>query len=217
MVLNFNVQGDFETVLDGWEPVTLLRRGGSEEIALPRAWRYSGRSEPAEPGVADVARHDVEWQFAWNDEVDKPRIGDAIVDAADEAWTILSVIEHGAKSRLRCVARNLAFVHALADRVEILVAVWEDGGSGPEIVGWNTLYSAVPASIQPERTTVDHATDPPTSVASYRVILGRQLALDHNHRIVDGEGTTYRVLEFTQAERIDALPVAKVKKLPAAP
>jgi hypothetical protein len=217
MTIAFNVQGDFEIVLDGWEPVTLLRRGGSEAIALPRAWRYTSRHEPAEPGIADVAQHDVEWQFAWNDEVEKPRIGDSIVDAADEAWTILSVVEHGAKSRLRCLGRNLAFVHALSDRVEILAAVWGDGGSGPEIVGWNTLYSAVPASIQPERTTVDHAPDPPTSVASHRIILGRQLALDHNHRIVDGEGTTYCVLEFTQAERIDALPVAKVKKLSAAP
>jgi hypothetical protein len=217
MPLDFNIQGDFTAVVDGWEPVTLLRRGGSAAIAVPRAWRYSSLSEPAEPGMADVARHDVEWQFEWADETDVPRVGDAIVDANGVCWTILSVVEHGAKSRLRCLGRNLAFVHALADRVEILAAVWEEGGSGPEIVGWNSLHSAVPASIQPEPTIVDHAADPPTSETIYRIVLGRQLALDHNHRIVDGAGTTYRVLEFTHAERIDALPVAKVKKLPAAP
>jgi len=212
MAIELNIAGDFATILDGWEPITVMRRGSAEAIPVPRAWRFAARSEPAETGIADVARHDITWQFPWNDVIDQPRIGDKIIDAADACWTILSVIEHAAKSRLRCIARNLYLVHQIDSRIDIQAAIWEDSGSGPEIVGWTLLQSAVPARIQADRVSVDHATTPPTSTAKYRVILGEQIALDHNHRVIGPDGTVYQILEFTQADRIDTLPVATVIK-----
>jgi hypothetical protein len=215
MAIELNVQDDFATILDGFEPITVRRRGSAETIAVPRAWRYSMQTEAAEAGNVGVARKDAVWQFAWDDTVDKPRIGDLVVDATDECWTLLSVSELGAKTRLRCLARNLSIVYGVIDRVDIQQAIWEDSGSGPEIVGWTTLRTAVPARIQPERTIIDIAADPPTSSATYRVLLADDTPLDHNHRLIGPDSSVYQIVEYAQAERIDALPVATVVRQPA--
>lgn len=216
MPFDLNIQNDFTTILDGVEPITLQRRGSADTVAVPKAWRYSSRTQQAEPGMPGVAQSDVVWQIGWEEAVDPPRIGDSIIDGADECWTILSIEVRGAGSRLQCDTRNLRIVHQLDDRLEIQQALWEDGGSGPEIVGWTTLRTAVPARIQPERTTIDNAADPPTSTATYRVMLADDSALDHNHRLIDPDGSIYELIEYTQAERIDSLPVATVVKQPIA-
>ena len=164
--------------------------------------------------MSGVARDDVVWQFTWLDTVDPPQIGDSIIDAANECWTILAIEERGTKTRLRCVTRNLRIVNQLDDRIEIQEAVWEDSGSGPEIVGWTTLRSAVPACIQPDHTTVDNTVDPPTSTSTYRILLADDTPLDHNHRLVGSDGSVYQLLDYTGAERIDTLPMATAEKLP---
>jgi hypothetical protein len=213
MAIELDVSGDFNTILDGFEQVTLKRRDSADTVAIPKAWRYSSQTEEAEPGVADVARNDVVWQFAWDDSVSAPAIGDAIIDGSGDCWTILSIGELGAKTRLRCLSRNLYFVHGLNNRVDIEQAIWEDSGSGPEIVGWSTLRSAVPARIQPDQITVDTQATPPTSTATFRIVLGDVLVLDHNHRIVGTDGTVYQMIAFAQAERTDVLPIATVVEL----
>jgi len=213
MAIDLNIAGDFDAILDTAEAVTLKRRGTATTIALPKAWRYASLSQEAQAGVAGVSRDDVTWQFAWPDAVDLPRIGDAIFDAALECWTILSVEVRGARSRLRCVARNLRIVHALDDRIEIQQAIWEEGESGPEIVGWQSLRAAVPARIQPEQVTVDHTGDAPSSTTTFRVLLADDTPLDHHHRLIGAEGAIYQILEYSQAERIDMLPLAWVRRL----
>ncbi|MGD9636873.1 MAG: hypothetical protein AB7G28_20155 [Pirellulales bacterium] len=213
MAIDLNTAGDFDTILDSAETAMLKRRGSAATIALAKAWRYSSLTQPAEAGFAGVARNDVVWQFAWADGIDLPRLGDAILDGANECWTILSVEIRGANSRLRCVTRNLRIVHELDDRVEIQAAIWEDSGSGPEITGWTTLRTAVPARIQPAEVTIDHTADPPTSKSTYRIVLADDTPLDHNHRLLGPDGAVYQILAHTQAERFDVLPIATVNKI----
>lgn len=212
MAIDLNLVGDFDAILDTAEAVTLKRRGTATTVALAKAWRYEALTQEAQAGVAGVARTDVTWQFSWPEAVDLPRIGDAILDAAGECWTILSVEVRGARSRLRCTARNLRIVHELDDRIEIQQAIWDEGESGPEIIGWQTLQTAVPARIQPEQVTVDHSSDAPTSTATYRVLLADDTPLDHHHRLVGSDGTIYQIVAYTQAERADVLPLAIVRK-----
>jgi hypothetical protein len=212
MPIEFNIADDFATIVDGAQATTLKRRGSATTIAVPKAWRYSLIAQAAEPGVAAAVQSDVVWQFGWSDSVEKPRVGDLLIDAAHECWTILSVEVRGNNSRLRCQTRNLRIAHELTNRIEIQHAIC-DGESGPEITGWTTLRTAVPARIQPDRTVVDDSADPPTSTSTYRVLLDNDTPLDHNHRILDAEGRAYRVLEYLQAERIDALPTARVKSM----
>jgi hypothetical protein len=213
MPIDFNIADDFAMILDGTEPATLKRRGSATTISVPKAWRYSSIAQAAEPGVAAAVQSDVVWQFGWSDSAEKLRVGDLLIDAAHECWTILSVEVRGNNSRLRCQTRNFRIAHELNNRIEIQQALWEDGESGPEITGWTTLRTAVPARIQPERTVVDDSAEAPTSTATYRVLLDDDTPLDHNHRILDAEGRAYLVLEYLQAERIDALPTAHVKSM----
>jgi hypothetical protein len=80
MSVELNVHDDFATILDGAEAITVKRRDTAETISVPKAWRFSSDVAEATAGVQDVARSDVVWQFAWNDAVDRPRIGDYISD-----------------------------------------------------------------------------------------------------------------------------------------
>jgi hypothetical protein len=210
MSVELNVHDDFSTILDGAEAVTVKRRDTADTISVPNAWRFSSDVAEATAGVQDVARSDVVWQFVWNDAVDRPRIGDYILDAANNSWTILSVSELGAKTRLRCTARNLFFVHALVDKVTIQQATVDGSGA---ITGWTDLATNVPARIQPDRNVVVLKKDePPTTDEFYRVVLGVQTPLTHLNRIVGPDSSTYELIEYTQSERIDVLPVAQVKK-----
>jgi hypothetical protein len=204
MPTELHILNDFATILDGGEPLTLKRRASATTIALPKAWRYSSIAQAAEPGVADVVRADAVWQFPWATATELPRVGDQLIDAAHDGWTILSVEIRGHRSRLRCHTRNLRIAHELNNRVELQAAVWEEN----EIVGWTTLRTAIPARIQPDRTITNLDANPHKSTATYRIHLADDTPLNHNHRLVDPDGNAYRVQEYTQAARIDALPVA---------
>lgn len=211
MPVELNVAGDFSTLLDATEPITLFRRDAAEQVAVPVAWRFVDRTAESTPAGGYVTAADVTWQFEWG-ETSPPQVGDRVQDAAGNYYTLLAVERLPGNTRLRCESRNLQIAHGLDDEVAIEQAVWEDLGSGPEITGWSTLQSVVHARIQPERVEVDESTDPVSSTATYRITLEDPPPLDHNHRIVDGDGTVYRLLEFENAERIDVLSVAVVRR-----
>lgn len=212
MPTDWTATGDFSAVVDALEPVTLRRRGSSEEIAIAKAWRYAARTAESEPAGGYVTASDTEWQLEWDAETPLPQVGDRIVDAMGECWTLLAVEQKQGGTRVHLHSRSLRIAHGLDGLVAIEEAVWEDLGAGPEITGWTTWLPTVHARIQPAVTTVDEATDPISSVATYRITLDTDALLDHNHRIVSGDGTVYRLLTFENAERIDALPVATVRR-----
>jgi hypothetical protein len=216
MTLELNAADDFATIVDGGEAITLKRKGSATTIAVAAARRLSSRTSEAEPSGGHVAQADVEWQFPWDGATDPPRLGDAHVDAAGECFTILAVENRPLTGRVRCTTRNLRLVYQLDDRIDVQQAVWDDPGGGPEIVGWNTLRAALPARIQPDRTEFDNTTTPPTATATYRILVGEPLDLPPDARFVDRLGNVYQLLEVTQAERIDALVVARVIRLPSA-
>jgi hypothetical protein len=213
MPVELNVRDDFAAILDGGEPITLKRRDSAETIAVATAWRYALHADEVVPSGGHVARTDLVWQFPWDPSLDLPRLGDSILDGDNECWTVLSIDELGAKTRLRCTARNLRVLYQLTDRVDVQQGTWQDVGAGPEFIDGQTVRAAVPARIQPERVEAElEEGSQATSTAIYRIHLGEQLPLDHNSAIVDAEGNLYRVIELTQAERVDALPVATVIK-----
>ncbi len=142
-------------------------------------------------------------------------MGDLLIDVAGGCFTIVSVDVLPAATRLRCATRNLSLVYELNDRVQVQQAIWEDTGGGPTITGWTTLRTALPARIQPERLEIDDTTTPPTATATFLIVLGEQLALTADSRFIDPQGNVYRLVEYTQTERIDALPVAIAVREPA--
>lgn len=216
MALELNVAGDFATILDGLEAVVVKRQHTPETIPVAKAWRYVSKVEEAELGGADYTRHDVVWQLPWDEANDPPRLGDRIIDEAGLCWTILSVERPRLDTRFRCLARNLHLAFGLNTLVDVQLADVDDLSSRLESVSWITVQASVPARILLDRTKValdpgdDEQAPAVTSAATCRVILGDQIELNHNHRLVDAEGTIYDVVEYANFGRIDRLPVATV-------
>lgn len=212
MAMVFDATGDFSAIVDAAEPLTLLRRGSSVEVAIAGAWRFADRRSEAEPTGGYVISADVTFQFEWPASTTLPQLGDQLRDAAEECYTVLVVERLQGGTRIRCGARSLRIASGLDSLIDVEQAVWADLGSGLEITGWATVRSAVHARIQPDETTIDETADPITSTAIYRVTLDDDSPLDHNHRIVAGDGAVYRMLSYTAAERMDVLPVAVVRR-----
>jgi len=211
MPVELNVAGDFSTVVDAVEPVVLLRRGSPGQVAIAAAWRFVDRTTESTPAGGYVTSADVVWQFEWSESV-LPRVGDRVQDASGSCYTLLAVERLPGDTRLRCESRDLRIAHGLDCRVAIEEASWGDLGGGLEITGWTVLRPAVHARIQPGRVEIDETTDPVSSTATYRITLEDPPLLDHNHRIVSGDGNVYRLLEFENANRIDVLSVAVVRR-----
>jgi hypothetical protein len=207
MPIDFDPMGDFMTIVDAAESVTLLRRGSSDEVSVATAWRSADRQSEAESAGGYAVQADVVWQFEWPAGTTLPLLGDQIKDASSECYTVLAVNQLQGNTRLRCETRSLRIAHGLDCLVDIEQAVWDEGA----ITGWSTFRPAVHARIQPQETTVDETSDPITSTATCRILLDDETPLDHNHRIVAAGGAVYRLLSYAQAERIDALPVAVVR------
>jgi hypothetical protein len=223
MAIALNTQQDFATILDGAEPVTVRRWNSPETISVTAAWRYASKMDEVEIGSGDYARHDVIWQLPWDPSDEGPRLGDLVIDAAGECWTIITVERLRLDTRYKCLARNLLLAFGLDTQVDVQLADVTDLSSRPESVNWITLQAAVPARILQDNTKVsfdpgdaEEEIDPAyTSKATYRIILGEQIELDHNHRLVDAQGAVYDVVEFAHFGRIDRLPMATVVKQPA--
>ncbi|QDU54328.1 hypothetical protein [Aeoliella mucimassa] len=206
MAITWNMAGDFSTVLDASEPLTLVRRGGAPRATIDKAWRVVDRRAEAEPTDGRVLQADVEWQFEWPDHVQLPQLGDRLIDAAGEHYTLLAIHRLRGNTRLKVESRNLRVAHRLDCLMDIEQAEWD----AETLVGWTTYRPAIRACVQPSETTVD---DSSSSTTRYRVLLeDPELQLDHNHRLVDSDGAVYRLVSFTNAKRIDALPVAVVER-----
>ncbi len=208
MPITWNPTGDFATIVDASEPVLLLRRGSRTSTDIDTAWRFSHRTAEREPSGGYATATDVVWQFEWPEEVRPPQPGDKIRDTAGEYYTLLAIERTQGNTRLKCEARNLRIAHGLDCLVDIQQAVWDED----EITAWTTFRPAVHARIQPLETTVDETTDPITSTATYRVLLDDDAPLDHNHRIVGGDGAVYRMVSYSGGERLGDLPVAVVRR-----
>lgn len=209
MPIDLSTTGDFSLILDGGESLTLLRRGSSGTASIATAWRFAQTTGEREPSGGYIAQTDVVWQFEWPIGTALPRLGDRLRDDAGQCYTLLEIDRLQGGTRLRCTSRNLSIAHGLDCLVDIELAVWDSGA----ITDWTSYRPAVEARIQPAETTVDETASPLTSTATHRVTLADPtLALDHNHRLVGGDGTLYRVLSYAGAERIDALPVAVVRR-----
>lgn len=207
MAIDWNTAGDFSSVVDTLEPLILVRRTSTDEVAIPRAWRFGDQTAEGDTAGGLVRRHDMVWQFEWDENESPPQLGDRLVDQQGAWWTIRVMERHQGSSRWRATARNLAIAYGLDQLIAIEQGVWEEGDDGPELVGWQTVYPALRARLQPYQVNVEGE----GSVATFHLLLEESIPLDHRHRIVDAAGNHYRVVRYERAERIDALPQVTVE------
>lgn len=213
MTPNFDATTDFAQAVDGLESVSLLRRGSSQAVAISSARRQQETTLESEPSDGAARQADIQWHLQLPVGELSPEVGDAVVDLQGNRWTILQVEALSYLGRWKCAARDLRIVYGCLDRVDIERAVWDDLGSGPEIVGWNYAFSALPVKIQPSKVVVDNSVTPVITTAHFDIILSETIALEPDDRFVDEAGTIYQLVSYEQSERIDVLPIAKVTRI----
>jgi len=216
MPVQLNATGDFAQVTDGLESVTLRRRDTAATVAVSAARRNEVVTGEAEPSGGSAHQSDAVWHLQLPTGEGPPELGDVVIDGAGQRWTTLQVVSLLMAGRFKCVTRELSVAFGCVNRVDIQRAVWGDLGSGPVIVDWDYAYTALPAKIQPESIVVDETVTPTATNSLFQIVLGEQISLEPDDRFVAEDGSIYTLLSLEQAERIDALPIAKVRREPAA-
>jgi len=214
MNIDGNATGDFGSIIDGLTSLVLRRRGNASELAIPKALKRRVIRQEAEQSDAMVVATDAVWEFELPADESYPCVGDMLIESEvantpGDCWTILKSEPSHLTKKLRCTTRNLTITNRLDQQVAIDAAKWEDLGSGPEITGWQRLRRGVAARIQPLDVEVDQQATPLASISRFRIFLAEPLGLDHNHRLVDVQGTIYTITRYTQANQFDKVPVAE--------
>jgi hypothetical protein len=132
-------------------------------------------------------------------------LGDVLRDNQGRQWTVLEVARTTLGSRWRCAARNLAIVYALDDTITILQAVYKKSASGAMEPLWQPWKTGVRARIQPvtAESGVEHQSR--RVAARYQIFVAEELSLTPTQRILGPDGTVYKILGTTAAERIGEL------------
>lgn len=211
---SLNFTADFTTVTDGLEAVTYRCRGdapGSAGRAIQSALRRAVTTHEAAASDGRYTTSDVVWHLAAAELPFAPRLGDMICDISGQRWTILSATRTMLGVRWMCTTRSLAIVFGLDDAIGVLKAV--GGTSGGSVPTWRTWKTGIRARIQPKSTQVTVVNAVPQTVRSFQIFIAEPLGLDASHRILAADGSVYRILAETAAERIGELSVIDVEKL----
>ena len=203
-----DITNDFSLFTDHLAPVTLHHHGSTRKVTVETACREFGTTREAAPSEGAVLQTDATWPMQLPPGEAAPRVGDVAVDQQKNRWTILEVKHLAALGRWKCATRELRLAHGCEELVDVERAVWDDLGSGPEIVDWVYVCHALPAKIQLAELLLDTSTDPPTKQLLFDIILSESLPLEPDDRFTAEDGATYRLQSLEQANRIDALPIA---------
>jgi len=210
MTIEISAENDFKDLIDGNESVVLRRRDSLQSVTIDVARRQSVVAQEALPSGGAVRQADTVWHVPLPTGESAPQLGDVLVDAEGRRWTILKTRELPTLSRWKCDTRELSIAYGCDDRVDIERAVWDDLGSGPEIVGWVYVRTALPVKIQPDEMLVDTVAVPWEADSKFDIVLSESIPLEPDDRFVAEDGTIYGLESYEQAERIDALPIARV-------
>ncbi len=205
----FHAEEDFAVLVDDLEEVTLRRRGSAKAVTVAMAYRRQSKMQEAEPSGGATLQTDAVWHLQLPTGESGVQLGDVVIDKRQHRWTVLEVQQLSKLGRCQCVTRELRIAHGCIDRVDIERPVWDDLGNGPEIVAWRYVCMALPVKIQIDEMTLETSTNPPTRQVFFDIVLSESIPLEPDDRLTAEDGTTYRLQSLQQADRIDALPIAR--------
>lgn len=198
-------------VADGQEPITIQRRGSSDQTVVPHALRRTMTEREAAASNGHYTATDALWYLPKGECPLPPRLGDAIVDAADARWTVLEVDDAAPGTCWICVGRNLALAYGLDDTIDVEQALYGKGEGGAVSITWQTWRTGVRARIQPGPLTLETVVDICRSVQKFQVFVAEDLAIDRHYRLRAADGLIYRVIGSQAAQQIGKLPVIEVE------
>ena len=210
----FHAEEDFAVLVDNLEEITVRRQGSTKAVIVTQAYRHRAETEEAEPSGGATLQTDAVWhlQLPTNEsgvQLGEVQLGDVVIDKHKQRWTVLEVQQLSKLGRCKCVTRELRIAHGCNDRVDIERPVWDDLGNGPEIVDWTYVCMALPVKIQIDEMIFETSTTPPIRRVFFDIILSKSIAMEPGDRLTAEDGISYQLQSLHQAERIDALPIAR--------
>jgi hypothetical protein len=147
--------------------------------------------------------------------------GDVVVDAKLTSWTVLEAGSIAWTNLWRLVTRNLVLTHGLRNEVTILRPTITTHAGGHPVFSWGPdatkVVENLPARVQLMETTPDVLNDVDSAHERFTVILGQQVTLETEDRIVVTKGQRQGIaLEWQamrNADRIDELPVVECRRV----
>ena len=218
MAVTFDPSTDFEDIVDGLEAVTLVRRGSSS-TAIDNALQRAITDEEIAASDGSVQAGDVRWHFPTVEAVTTPRMGDVVLDAGGDRYTILSVQHATLENRYRCISRNLRVVYRLDDTVDILQASYVKGpGGAMEVDHWDVFKAGIRARVQPMQSDIGEEYEARRTVKAVEVLvevdIEPQLDLTQQHRVRASDGALYKVTGYAGAEQIGDVPRILAEETP---
>jgi hypothetical protein len=223
----FNPSDDLTTIADGLETVTLVRRGsasGEGTVIVHALRRAMTALEASIATSADVHKQvpsggrntaaDLVWHLPTAELTESPRLGDWIVDAGGQRWTILEVKLATLGARWRCETRNVAVAHGLDDTISVLKASYMKSTCGAAEPVWRTWKTGVRARIQPIDTKLTSDETIHAATSQFRIFVEEPLVLDQTCCIRAADGTLYRIKSTSGAERIGELQFIETELMP---
>ncbi len=205
MTVAFNPQADFSQVADRLEPVTLKRSDESGSVALSGALRRAMTTREAAQSDGKYTTSDVHWHLAAAELSAQPRLGDQIIDASGESWTILKTQLATCGSRWNCTARNLALAGGLNTFITILREVAAKGPSGAVEPAFVPFASGVRARIQELSAVRGQQHGRQSGTITAKIYLAQQILVDNGDRIESSAGTIYEVVGYESPDSITRL------------
>jgi hypothetical protein len=205
MTIQFDAGNDLVDVADGLAPVTVTRPGSSGSTQVAHALRRMVRVREIQELDGQYRASDVTWHLPVGEMPSRPRLGDVIIDAEGQRWTVLDVQKASAESRWRCVCRDLAVVHGLDQYVDIEKAAYTKSDDGVDAPAWRAWKTGLKAKIQPVESRTGQRHGRRVTRARFKILLAEDLALDHTHRVRGPDATVYRITGSQRAERIERL------------
>ena len=205
MIVELDLSSDFVQVADRLEAVTLRRGGGAAAVAVPSALRRAVTTREAADSNGRYTASDVRWHLAAAELPSAPGLGERIVDASGECWTILETRRATCGTRWECIARNLALVGGLNAYVTILREVAAKGRGGAAETTLVTLAAAVRARVQElsSRRAEEHGRQ--SGLIAAKIYLAEPVLVDGACRVQTADGTLYEVTGYEHAESIGSL------------
>jgi hypothetical protein len=205
--------GDFARLADGLQAVGLIRRGRSGLLSVAHALRRSLSMREAAASNGQYTLTDVTWSLPKSECGAGPVLGDVILDADGNRWTVLAVAGRDLTGLWECTCRDLAIARGLNDVITIEQAVYSKGEGGAAVPAWHTLRTGVRARIQPVFSAVEAGPHSRSTVHRYRIVIAEELAVDHTERIRAADGTIYRIIGSTGAAGIGELQTIEAEPI----
>lgn len=206
--MDLDTTGDYATAIDGLEVVTLLRNGG-RKLTLPHARRIHTHSTAL--GGSDAPPPETRWDIAWPAGEAPPRPGDRLRPAGRRCGVIVRTEHKPTTSRYVCIARDLH--ERLNEFLQIQEAIWQDLGTGLEIVDWVSVLPPVAGAIEARTTDVDLQADPTVTETTASFVLDTDYPLNENHRIARANGELFRVERFVASASAGELARAEAVRI----